>query len=191
MVIRHQIAAFCMPLHQILSQSFCPRMTVISANERIIRETFPGRAAISAEDLGQLLRGSRSRGVANGIRRKLREDNLIPGLRKSAGGGWLIPISAAARVLDDLQQEELPPDWRPAAKRRARAPQGPRRMISMARTSEFLTRLLAVVVENDLADRRDAEHKSLTDALADVLAAKGREPCSRCGRQHSGKCRMF
>ena len=142
-------------------------MAPISANERILRDMFPDQATLSPEDLAQALMGSRSRGVANGIRDKLRNEELIPGLRK-VGNVWRIPIGKAAEVLDGLTTAPPSP-----AKRSGRAVQGPIFLLRRERTQAFLEAVLsAYLYKQAQADR---------EALMEVAARSRRGGSTESG----------
>lgn len=155
-------------------------MAPISANERILRDMFPDQATLSPEDLAQALMGSRSRGVANGIRDKLRNEELIPGLRK-VGNVWRIPIGKAAEVLDGLTAAPPSP-----AKRSGRAVQGPIFLLRRERTQAFLEAVLAAY------ERMKAEvsRAALMDVAVRVRGQASDEHCRICGGEsHEGDCR--
>lgn len=157
-------------------------MAEISPNERILRDMFPGQATLSPEDLAQALMGKRTRGVANGIREKLRNEDLIPGLRK-VGNVWRIPIGKGAAVLDQLT-DPLPPP----TKRSRRAVQGPIFLKRRERTGEFLRALLAAYLRLEAAGNRAA----LEAVAVGQRAQAGRSMCSACGRpMHEGDCRTM
>ena len=157
-------------------------MAEISPNERLLRDMFPDQATLSPEDLAQALMGKRSRGVANGIRAKLRNEDLVPGLRK-VGNVWRIPIGKAAKVLDDLTATPPPPPL----VRSKRAVQGPIFLLRRQRNEEFFSAVLEAYRVLEAAAKRQA----LT-AVSERVRGPVQHLCPICGEvAHEGPCRKL
>jgi hypothetical protein len=67
----------------------------------IIRERFPGRATLTAEEVAAVLHGSTTRSKVQSVQEELASGILVPGLRKS-GRIWRIPAGALADAIDSL-----------------------------------------------------------------------------------------
>jgi hypothetical protein len=78
----------------------------MSINLPILQQRYPGRSAITPKEVAQELRGKNSRGVANGIREKMR-DGKLPAFKLGDGeDAWYMPLTALAEILD--KAHELP-----------------------------------------------------------------------------------
>jgi hypothetical protein len=106
-------------------------MTELTSLE-ILRSIYPDRVALNPSEVAAVLFGKQDRATVQGVREMLKEGHLAPHLGK-LGGRWIIPITALAQSLDDLQfvvmrRPPIPHQNAQARKKRSgwRAPIGPR-----------------------------------------------------------------
>lgn len=76
----------------------------MSINLPILQQRYPDRSAITPKEVAQELRGKNSRGVANGIREKMR-DGKLPAFKLGNGeDAWYMPLTALAEILDKAHE---------------------------------------------------------------------------------------
>ncbi|HTV84357.1 MAG TPA: hypothetical protein VME63_03070 [Dyella sp.] len=76
----------------------------MSINLPILQQRYPDRSAITPKEVAQELRGKNSRGVANGIREKMR-DGKLPAFKLGDGeDAWYMPLTALAEILDKAHE---------------------------------------------------------------------------------------
>lgn len=69
----------------------------------LLRDLFPGRAMLTAEDVAKVLGWDSNRAGRESVAAGIRRGDLLPGLRKVMGR-WLVPITALADWMDGLAQ---------------------------------------------------------------------------------------
>ena len=141
---------------------------------------------ISPRDVAEAIYGGEiSRKTEEVVREHLKKGTLLPGLPplSKTGGGYMVPIAAVGTALDRMCE---PPDDRPA-----RPAPGQTKVRRTARGALIgpMVFFQAVVDELD-ALRSEHQRKAISNAI-DPSLLEPSPPCPRCGRQHSGKCRMF
>lgn len=72
-----------------------------AVTEEIITGRFPGRIALTSEEVAEVWRGSRSREAVGAIRERLSRGTLVPGLKKN-GGGWDVPVEGLVKAIGKL-----------------------------------------------------------------------------------------
>ena len=63
-----------------------------------LKETFPGRRGLRAEEVALVLRGRDSRGAVQKVREKMK-DGRYPGCEKTSDGLWQMPMAQVAEAL--------------------------------------------------------------------------------------------
>ncbi|MCQ4163855.1 hypothetical protein [Tahibacter harae] len=130
----------------------------------LLREMFPGKAMLTADDVAKVLGRDGNRAGREAVTAGLRRGDLLPGLRKVMGR-WLVPITALADWIDGLAEpaQVSAPPVGPAprsvasqprhamdAPRRGRLPNKVREAQRRARANHFMGEVLALLEAKSL-----------------------------------------
>ncbi len=130
----------------------------------LLREMFPGKAMLTAEDVARVLGRESNRAGREAVAAGLRRGDLLPGLRKVMGR-WLVPITALADWIDGLAESaktsgpqvgparrSVVPNSQQAADepRRGRLPNKLREAQRRARANHFMSEVLALLEAESL-----------------------------------------
>lgn len=138
------------------------RLAPESATAKVIQAQYPGRVALTPEEVALLLYGTDSRSMAQSVREALAK-NTIPGAK--VGGRWLIPVGPLVAWLDSLANPTSTPEPDRATRSssitplsprgRGRRPSGWNAMSWQAQTQTALAVLDALPLNQSLYDAPD------------------------------------
>ena len=105
----------------------------------ILRAAFPGRVALSPQEIAQALFGAdkATKKRIESVREALDEGRLVPGIRKT-GARWRVPIAALGAALDEQRRREtaVARDVAPDVRRSAHSTLGPRMLLQVNRSRQ-------------------------------------------------------